>query len=97
MAQLSSSKGLDRPGLLISFKTLSLRPKDSFVHPSPLKKKNLFWRVTGSEILPRKQSLLPALTSGLQPYPDYWRQAFVLSQSGRLPAKNRVETAMQGH
>lgn len=40
MVPLGSSKGLDFPGLLTGFKTLSLKPKDPFVQPSPPRKKN---------------------------------------------------------
>lgn len=98
MVQLSSSKELDCPGLLTSFKTLSLRPKGSFVQPSPPRKKNS--PLEGDRLrhpcLGNQASSQPSgAVCNLVPATSYQRQAFVLSQFGCLPAKNAVGTAMQ--
>lgn len=64
--QVSSSKGLDCLGLLTSFKTLLLKAKGFFCSVCSFEEgKSLLEGDRLSHPLPRKQSLLPALTSCL--------------------------------
>lgn len=87
----SSSKRLDCPGPLMSFKTLLLTTKGFFCSASSFEERksllegDRFWHCP-----PQETELFPCAHKwSLQPCPSYWSWAFVLSQFGCLPAKNR--------